>query len=97
VVDGVNQSSEGTAKVRSIINLHLMTAQIGKPGAGPFLSLVNRTLWEDEKSVAYATFYQVIATLAIPNNAQKLSDSGGCLLVESHLIGVGLPGISSQG
>jgi ferredoxin-nitrate reductase len=33
---GVNQSSEGTAKVRAIINLHLMTAQIGKPGAGPF-------------------------------------------------------------
>jgi len=33
---GVNQSSEGTAKVRSIINLHLMTGQIGKPGSGPF-------------------------------------------------------------
>ena len=33
---GINQSSEGTAKVRSIINLHLMTSQIGKPGAGPF-------------------------------------------------------------
>lgn len=33
---GVNQSSVGTAKVRSIINLHLMTAQIGKPGCGPF-------------------------------------------------------------
>jgi ferredoxin-nitrate reductase len=33
---GVNQSSEGTAKVRSIINLHLMTGQIGKPGTGPF-------------------------------------------------------------
>jgi ferredoxin-nitrate reductase len=33
---GVNQSSEGTAKVRSLINLHLMTGQIGKPGAGPF-------------------------------------------------------------
>ena len=33
---GVNQSSEGTAKVRAIINLHLMTGQIGKPGAGPF-------------------------------------------------------------
>lgn len=33
---GVNQSSEGTAKVRSIINLHLLTGQIGKPGAGPF-------------------------------------------------------------
>jgi ferredoxin-nitrate reductase len=33
---GINQSSEGTAKVRSVINLHLMTGQIGKPGAGPF-------------------------------------------------------------
>ncbi len=33
---GVNQSSEGTAKARTIINLHLMTGNIGKPGAGPF-------------------------------------------------------------
>ncbi len=33
---GVNQSSEGTAKVRTLINLHLMTATIGKPGCGPF-------------------------------------------------------------
>jgi ferredoxin-nitrate reductase len=33
---GVNQSTEGTAKVRTLINLHLMTGQIGKPGAGPF-------------------------------------------------------------
>ncbi len=33
---GVNQSSEGTAKVRTIINLHLMTGNIGIPGAGPF-------------------------------------------------------------
>ncbi len=33
---GVNQSREGTVKVRSLINLHLLTAQIGKPGAGPF-------------------------------------------------------------
>lgn len=33
---GINQSAEGTAKVRSIINLHLMTGTIGKPGCGPF-------------------------------------------------------------
>ncbi len=33
---GLNQSSEGTAKVRSLIDLHLMTGNIGKPGAGPF-------------------------------------------------------------
>jgi ferredoxin-nitrate reductase len=33
---GVNQSTQGTAKVQCIINLHLLTAQIGKEGAGPF-------------------------------------------------------------
>jgi ferredoxin-nitrate reductase len=33
---GVNQSREGTATVCGIINLHLTTGQIGRPGAGPF-------------------------------------------------------------
>lgn len=33
---GLNQSSEGTAKVRTLINLHLMTGEIGRPGTGPF-------------------------------------------------------------
>ena len=33
---GLNQSSEGTHKNSALINLHLATAQIGKPGAGPF-------------------------------------------------------------
>ncbi len=33
---GVNQSSSGTNKVNAIINCHLATGRIGKPGAGPF-------------------------------------------------------------
>jgi assimilatory nitrate reductase catalytic subunit len=33
---GLNQSVHGTAKNGAIINLHLATGQIGKPGAGPF-------------------------------------------------------------
>jgi assimilatory nitrate reductase catalytic subunit len=33
---GVNQSSSGTDKVNSIINCHLLTGRIGKPGIGPF-------------------------------------------------------------
>ncbi|SEB16967.1 nitrate reductase [Variovorax sp. YR216] len=33
---GLNQSSSGTIKNAALINLHLATAQIGKPGAGPF-------------------------------------------------------------
>ena len=31
---GVNQSAQGTDKVNSIINCHLATGRIGKPGAG---------------------------------------------------------------
>jgi assimilatory nitrate reductase catalytic subunit len=33
---GVNQSSCGTDKVNAIINCHLATGRIGKPGCGPF-------------------------------------------------------------
>jgi assimilatory nitrate reductase catalytic subunit len=33
---GVNQSTSGTDKVNSIINVHLATGRIGKPGTGPF-------------------------------------------------------------
>jgi assimilatory nitrate reductase catalytic subunit len=33
---GVNQSSRGTDKVNAIINCHLATGRIGKPGMGPF-------------------------------------------------------------
>ena len=33
---GVNQSVAGTDKVNAIINCHLLTGRIGKPGMGPF-------------------------------------------------------------
>jgi len=33
---GVNQSSAGTDKVNAIVNCHLATGRIGKPGMGPF-------------------------------------------------------------
>ena len=33
---GLNQSTSGTAKNAALINLHLATGHIGKPGAGPF-------------------------------------------------------------
>lgn len=33
---GVNQSSSGTDKVNAILNCHLATGRIGKPGASPF-------------------------------------------------------------
>lgn len=33
---GINQSDHGTDKVNAIINCHLATGRIGKPGSGPF-------------------------------------------------------------
>ncbi|MBR0854126.1 nitrate reductase [Bradyrhizobium liaoningense] len=33
---GVNQSAQGTDKVNAIINTHLATGRIGRPGMGPF-------------------------------------------------------------
>lgn len=33
---GVNQSAQGTDKVNAILNCHLATGRIGKPGMGPF-------------------------------------------------------------
>ncbi len=33
---GINQSSSGTDKGNAIINCHLLTGRIGRPGAGPF-------------------------------------------------------------
>src|SRR5258708_27640691 len=33
---GLNHSSAGTDKVSALINLHLLTGQIGRPGTGPF-------------------------------------------------------------
>jgi assimilatory nitrate reductase catalytic subunit len=38
---GVNQSAQGTDKVNAIINCHLVTGRIGKPGSGP-LSLTGQ-------------------------------------------------------
>ena len=33
---GINQSNQGTDKGNSIINVHLLTGRVGKPGASPF-------------------------------------------------------------
>jgi assimilatory nitrate reductase catalytic subunit len=33
---GVNQSAQGTDKVNAVINCHLATGRVGRPGMGPF-------------------------------------------------------------
>lgn len=50
---GLNQSTAGSAKNSALINLHLATGQIGRPGAGPFSSLVSQMPWAGAKPEAY--------------------------------------------
>src|SRR5947207_4550744 len=44
---GVNQSAQGTDKVNAIVNCHLATGRIGRPGASPF-SLLPAQAWGEK-------------------------------------------------
>ena len=49
---GVNQSAQGTDKVNAIINCHLATGRIGKPGMGPSRSPASPMRWAGARSAA---------------------------------------------
>jgi assimilatory nitrate reductase catalytic subunit len=52
---GVNQSAQGTDKVNAIINCHLATGRIGKPGNGAVLAhRASPTRWADARSAGLA-------------------------------------------
>lgn len=44
---GVNQSAQGTDKVNAILNCHLATGRIGRPGASPFFFFADRATQHD--------------------------------------------------
>ena len=50
VSQGINQSLAGTDQVNAILNLHLATARIGKPGAAPSRSPASPTRWAGARS-----------------------------------------------
>jgi len=60
---GLNQSSSGTAKNAALVNLHLATGQIGKPGAGPFLAHASPTPWAGARWAAWPTCSARTATI----------------------------------
>jgi assimilatory nitrate reductase catalytic subunit len=67
---GVNQSTCGTDKVNSIINCHLLTGRIGKPGMGRSWSPDSRTRWVGVKSAVLRTCWPPVwsqTTLCIAN------------------------------
>ena len=54
---GLNQSAHGTDKNTALINLHLATGQIGRPGAGPFSLTGQPNAMGGRETGAMATLY----------------------------------------
>jgi anaerobic selenocysteine-containing dehydrogenase len=73
---GLNQSSAGTAKNAALINLHLATGQIGKPGAGPFSLTGQPNAWAAVKWAAWPICCRRIATFMTRRTVRKLPHSG---------------------
>ncbi len=70
---GLNQSADGTAKNAALINLHLATGQIGKPGAGP-LSLTGQPNAMGGREVgAMANLLSGHRTLADPGHRAEVA------------------------
>src|SRR5688572_24682672 len=66
---GVNQSSAGTDKVNSIINCHLLTGRIGRPGMGPFSVTGQPNAMGGREVGGLAN--QLAAHMAIENESQR--------------------------
>ncbi len=91
---GLNQSSHGTDKNLALINLHLATRQIGRPGAGPF-SLTGQpnamggrevggmaTMLAAHRDIGNAAHREEVATLWGLNDPARLSAKAGLPAVD---------------
>ncbi|WP_020559806.1 nitrate reductase [Thiofilum flexile] len=66
---GINQSSSGTDKANAIINCHLLTGRIGKPGRGPFSFTGQPNAMGGREVGGLAN--QLAAHMALENPAQR--------------------------
>ena len=69
---GVNQSAQGTDKVNAIINCHLLTGRIGKPGADAVVGTLSTT---DPDAGNTFTYTLVSGTGSTDNGAFNISAS----------------------
>ena len=75
---GLNQSTVGMWKNNSLINLHLLTGQIGKPGAGPFsLTGQPNAMGGREVGPAGAGACRAIGSSRTPATAPRSRRTGG--------------------
>ncbi|PPJ48482.1 nitrate reductase [Rhizobium sp. KAs_5_22] len=88
---GVNQSSSGSDKVNAIINCHLATARIGRPGMGPFSLTGQPNAMGGREVGGLANMLAAHMTLENPDhrervqrfwNAPRMADKPGLKAVE---------------
>ena len=74
---GLNQSSSGTAKNTALVNLHLATGQIGKPGAGPFSLTGQPNAMGGREVGGLANLLSAHRDLANPEHRAEVADLWG--------------------
>jgi assimilatory nitrate reductase catalytic subunit len=75
---GLNQSSSGTDKNTTLINLHLATGQIGKPGAGPFSLTGQPNAMGGREVGGLANLLPAHRDLANPAHRAEVARCGAC-------------------
>ncbi|MEO0799439.1 MAG: molybdopterin-dependent oxidoreductase [Pseudomonadota bacterium] len=74
---GVNQSSAGTDKVNAILNCHLATGRIGKPGMGPFSVTGQPNAMGGRETGGLSNMLAAHMELADPNHRKIVSEFWG--------------------
>ena len=74
---GLNQSRAGTDKNTALINLHLATGQIGKPGCGPFSLTGQPNAMGGREVGGMATLASAHRSLSNPQDRQEIADLWG--------------------
>ncbi len=81
---GLNQSSNGTANNATLINLHLATGQIGRPGAGPFSLTGQPNAMGGREVGGLANLLSAHRDLANPAHRAEVAALWGVADVPSH-------------
>jgi len=75
---GLNQSVSGVHKVLSLIDLHLLTGQIGRPGAGPFSLTGQPNAMGGRETGGLANLLPAHRDLSNPEHRRQVQEYWGC-------------------
>ena len=80
---GLNQSSIGVNKNNALLNLSLLTGQIGKPGSGPFSLTGQPNAMGGREVGGMANLLAVHKDLGNEEHRKQVANFWGCLLYTS--------------